>query len=66
MLQVLVHFVVGSASELGNVMFLILCGIPLVVSLLQIMVWSQYTLRKSNNRQGLHLEVGAENLILDD
>ncbi|XP_062505679.1 transmembrane protein 180-like isoform X2 [Corticium candelabrum] len=56
----------GSASELGNVMFLILCGIPLVVSLLQIMVWSQYTLRKSTNTQGLHLEVGAENLILDD
>ena len=50
--------VLGGNSQLGSVMFLLLCGIPLLVSVLQIVVWSKYTLQKTPKKQELPLEVG--------
>jgi hypothetical protein len=48
----------GSHSQLGRVMFLLLCGIPFLVSVLQIVVWSKYTLKnKPAEKQQIPLEV---------
>lgn len=44
------YLYVLASTELKMAMFGLLCGIPLVVSIFQIAIWKQYTIRRPQGR----------------
>ena len=49
----------SQVEDLKSVMFTLICGIPLVVGMLQTLVWSYYTIRENKNLN-LAINIGVD------